>query len=78
MAGTCPPATSASAGDALFVPQGAPIGWESSERVAKFYVVQDVRPEPAVESSDADGEAEKRPEPAAPSLVVTKREPVSW
>ena len=30
---------SASAGDALFVPQGAPIGWESSERVAKFYVV---------------------------------------
>lgn len=31
---------SASAGDALFVPQGAPIGWESSGRVAKFYVVQ--------------------------------------
>ena len=34
---------SAGTGDALFVPQGAPIGWESSERVAKFYVVQDVR-----------------------------------
>ena len=34
---------SADAGDALFVAQGAPIGWESSERVAKFYVVQDVR-----------------------------------
>jgi uncharacterized cupin superfamily protein len=34
---------SASAGDALFVPKGAPIGWESSERVAKFYVVQDVQ-----------------------------------
>lgn len=34
---------SANAGDALFVPQGAPIGWESSERVAKFYVVQEVR-----------------------------------
>ncbi|OOG53169.1 cupin domain-containing protein [Polaromonas sp. C04] len=33
---------SASAGDALFVPQGAPIGWESSDRVAKFYVVQNV------------------------------------
>ena len=33
---------SANAGDALFVPQGAPIGWESSERVAKFYVVQEV------------------------------------
>jgi uncharacterized cupin superfamily protein len=33
----------ANAGDALFVPQGAPIGWESSERVAKFYVVQDVQ-----------------------------------
>jgi uncharacterized cupin superfamily protein len=33
---------SANAGDALFVPQGAPIGWESSERVAKFYVVQTV------------------------------------
>jgi uncharacterized cupin superfamily protein len=29
-------------GDALFVPQGAPIGWESSERVAKFYVCQSV------------------------------------
>ena len=34
---------SASAGDALFVPQGAPIGWESSERVAKFYVCQSVQ-----------------------------------
>ena len=34
---------SANAGDALFVPQGAPIGWESSERVAKFYVVQSVQ-----------------------------------
>ncbi|AOI91966.1 cupin domain-containing protein [Burkholderia pseudomultivorans] len=30
------------AGDALFVPRGAPIGWESGERVAKFYVVQNV------------------------------------
>jgi uncharacterized cupin superfamily protein len=27
-------------GDALFVPQGAHVGWESHERVAKFYVVQ--------------------------------------
>jgi uncharacterized cupin superfamily protein len=34
---------SANAGDALFVPQGAPIGWESSERVAKFYVCQSVQ-----------------------------------
>ncbi|WP_280151923.1 cupin domain-containing protein [Piscinibacter sp. XHJ-5] len=34
---------SASAGDALFVPQGAPIGWQSSERVAKFYVVQSIQ-----------------------------------
>jgi uncharacterized cupin superfamily protein len=34
---------SANAGDALFVAQGAPIGWESSESVAKFYVVQEVR-----------------------------------
>lgn len=34
---------SLSAGDALFVPEGAPIGWESSERVAKFYVVQNVQ-----------------------------------
>lgn len=33
---------SVNAGDAVFVPQGAPIGWESSERVAKFYVVQTV------------------------------------
>ncbi|CAG9246038.1 Predicted enzyme of the cupin superfamily [Burkholderia diffusa] len=30
------------AGDALFVPRGASIGWESRERVAKFYVVQNV------------------------------------
>lgn len=34
---------SAGTGDALFVPQGAPIGWESSDRVAKFYVVQSVQ-----------------------------------
>jgi uncharacterized cupin superfamily protein len=34
---------SAQAGDAIFVPQGVPVGWESSERVAKFYVVQEVR-----------------------------------
>jgi uncharacterized cupin superfamily protein len=33
---------SVQAGDAVFVPQGAAIGWESSERVAKFYVVQTV------------------------------------
>ena len=33
---------SAGTGDALFVPQGAPIGWESSDRVAKFYVCQTV------------------------------------
>ncbi|PXX34884.1 MULTISPECIES: cupin domain-containing protein [Burkholderia] len=31
------------AGDALFVPRGAPVGWESSDRVAKFYVVQNVQ-----------------------------------
>lgn len=30
-------------GDTIFVPHGAPIGWESSERVAKFYVTQNVR-----------------------------------
>ncbi|HSW16609.1 MAG TPA: cupin domain-containing protein [Ramlibacter sp.] len=30
-------------GDTLFVPKGAPIGWESSDRVAKFYVVQSVQ-----------------------------------
>ena len=35
---------SVSAGDALFVPKDAPIGWESSDRVAKFYVVQSVQP----------------------------------
>ena len=34
---------SARAGDALFVPQGAPIGWESTDRVAKFYVTQSVQ-----------------------------------
>ncbi|MCE9662595.1 cupin domain-containing protein [Halomonas sp. M5N1S17] len=32
----------ASAGDALFVPKGAPVGWESRDHVAKFYVVQAV------------------------------------
>ncbi|AOK14686.1 hypothetical protein WT26_01100 [Burkholderia cepacia] len=36
-------AQSLGTGDALFVPRGASIGWESSERVAKFYVVQNVR-----------------------------------
>ena len=34
---------SVNAGDSLFVPQGAPIGWESRDRVAKFYVVQAVQ-----------------------------------
>lgn len=34
---------SAGTGDALFVPKDAPIGWESSDRVAKFYVVQSVQ-----------------------------------
>ena len=34
---------SLAAGDTLFVPKGASIGWESSERVAKFYVTQTVR-----------------------------------
>jgi len=34
---------SAGTGDALFVPQGAAVGWESSDRVAKFYVVQAVK-----------------------------------
>lgn len=27
-------------GDAVFVPHGTPVGWESRENVAKFYVVQ--------------------------------------
>jgi len=34
---------SAGTGDALFVPQGAPIGWEGRDRVAKFYVCQSVQ-----------------------------------
>lgn len=29
-------------GDSLFVPQGASVGWESSDRVAKFFVTQKV------------------------------------
>ncbi|MGS1002503.1 cupin domain-containing protein [Burkholderia glumae] len=33
---------SLTAGDALFLPRGTPVGWESSERVSKFYVVQNV------------------------------------
>jgi uncharacterized cupin superfamily protein len=33
---------SAGAGDAIFVPRGAPIGWESSASVAKIYVVQEL------------------------------------
>lgn len=35
-------ALTAGAGDVLFVPKGAAIGWESTNRVAKFYVVQEV------------------------------------
>ena len=34
---------SANTGDALFVPKGASVGWESSDRVAKFFVVQAVQ-----------------------------------
>ena len=34
---------SARTGDTLFVPQGASVGWESSDRVAKFFVVQSVQ-----------------------------------
>ena len=30
----------AGTGDSLFVPKGASVGWESSDRVAKFYVIQ--------------------------------------
>ncbi|WP_114812476.1 cupin domain-containing protein [Paraburkholderia kururiensis] len=30
-------------GDALFVPRGTSMGWESSDHVAKFYVIQTVR-----------------------------------
>ena len=30
------------AGDAIFVPQGVSVGWESSDRVAKYYVCQSV------------------------------------
>ena len=33
---------SLSKGDTLFVPRGTPVGWESSERVAKYYVVQKI------------------------------------
>ena len=36
-------ALSVSAGDAIFVPQGTAIGWQSTERVAKFYVVQNAQ-----------------------------------
>lgn len=36
-------ALTADAGDALFVPKGVSVGWESTDRVAKFYVVQAVR-----------------------------------
>ncbi|OOG53155.1 cupin domain-containing protein [Polaromonas sp. C04] len=34
---------SAQAGDALFVPKGTSVGWESGDRVAKFFVVQAVQ-----------------------------------
>ena len=34
---------SADTGDAIFVPKGVSIGWESTDRVAKFYVVQSVQ-----------------------------------
>lgn len=32
----------ACSGDAVFVPQGTPVGWESREHVAKIYVVRDL------------------------------------
>ena len=35
-------------------------------------------PEPAAEPPDGDADGAERPGPSAPSLVVTKREPVSW
>ena len=31
------------AGDAIFVPQGVSVGWESSEHIPKFFVVQEVK-----------------------------------
>lgn len=34
---------SADIGDSLFVPKGVSVGWESSERVAKFFAVQTVQ-----------------------------------
>jgi uncharacterized cupin superfamily protein len=34
----------ARAGDALFVPRDTPVGWQSRERVAKFYGIQNVQP----------------------------------
>ena len=34
---------SARTGDTLFVPQGTSVGWESSDRVAKFFVVQSLQ-----------------------------------
>jgi len=34
---------SANTGDAIFVPKGVSVGWESSDRVAKFFVVQAVQ-----------------------------------
>jgi len=34
---------SADTGDSLFVPKGVSVGWESSERVAKFFAVQTVQ-----------------------------------
>ena len=34
---------SAKTGDTLFVPQGTSVGWESRDRVAKFFVVQTVQ-----------------------------------
>ncbi|HVZ44849.1 MAG TPA: cupin domain-containing protein [Ramlibacter sp.] len=36
-------AVTANAGDSVYVPQGEPVGWESTQRVAKYYVVQTVQ-----------------------------------
>ena len=52
--------------------RGAPPAAPTSPRAGA-----EPEPEPA-EPPDGDADGAERPEPSAPSLVVTKREPVSW
>jgi hypothetical protein len=55
-------------GDAVFVPLGAAIGWESSARVAKYYVVQTVAAEEESKMSPPLVQVQTLPFPRPPPM----------